>query len=312
MRLRDQERAKALLEKLHAAGRLSGALLLHGPEGVGKTVTAVEFSRGVLCLRDVPWGCGECPSCLHFDRIADAVLSGRWEEISLHEEKNGRRVFLYLMGDHPDFVFLPPSGRSIRVDQIRALREFVPARPALSRRKAVVVDDAHLMTRESANALLKTLEEPPANTLIILTAVSESALLPTILSRTLPVPLEPLPTEVLRELLPDLEEGIHELAQGSYTRARALKEKRELISLAEEFLKGDPLRVYEIAHRAEALEPEEKILFLDLLEDKAYTLLGYDRLEVFLEKLSELREGVFRGIRIALALIALSTLTEDA
>jgi len=316
MRLRDQFRAKELLEKLYRTERVQGALLLHGPEGVGKTTAAVEFSRGVLCLKGEVWGCGECPSCLHFAHVADAVLEGRWEEISLHDERNGRKVFLYLMGDHPDFVFLPPSGQSIRIDQIRALREFIPVKPALSPRKVVVIDDAHLMTRESANALLKTLEEPPPNTLLVLTARSRDALLPTVLSRTYPVAFAPLDAATLRELLPELEEDICELSGGSYTRAKTLREKRELLGYVEDFLRGDPLRVYEIAQRVEKLEVADRLLFVDLVEEKAPALLsqkglGYDRVEMFLERLSELREGIPRGIRMALALTALSALVED-
>ncbi len=316
MHLRDQLRAKELLEKLYRTGRIPSSLLLHGPEGVGKTVAALDFSRGLLCREGKVWGCGGCASCRRFDRIRDAILSGSWEDISLREEQNGRSVFLYLMGDHPDFIFVPPSGQSLKVDQIRALRAFVEAKPALSPRKVAVIDSAHLMTRESANALLKTLEEPPLNTHLILTALSEGSLLPTILSRVHPVALKPLEEKTLLELLPDAEEEVRKLSRGSYTRARLLEEHRDLVRSAEEFTEGDPLRIYEIALQIDRMEPGEKILFTEILEDKLMALfeagkLGYDKLEMLSEKLSELREGIPRGIRTSLALLALSILMEE-
>jgi len=316
MRLKNQHKAKELLEKLYQSEKVPSSLLLHGPQGVGKTLTALEFSRGLLCREGRVWGCGRCVSCTRFDRIRDAVLSGSWEAISLREERNGKSVFLYLRGDHPDFIFVPPSGQSLKIDQIRALRIFVETKPALSARKVAVIDSAHLMTKESANALLKTLEEPPLNTHIILTALSEGTLLSTILSRVYPVALQPLDEKTLLELLPEAEEDIRKLCGGSYIRARLLQEHRELIHVAEEFIGGDPLRTYEIALRMDGMEPEEKILFTEILEDKLVALfeggkLGYDKLEMLSEKLLELREGVPRGIRASLALFALSILMEE-
>ncbi len=316
MLLKDQEKAKRFLERIYRKKRIPSALLFKGPEGVGKTAAALDFSRGLLCLKEEPWGCGSCSSCVPFNRIAEDLFEGKWEKFNYSDEVNGRKVFLYLRGEHPDFIFVPPAGQSLRIDQVRAVKDFVLVKPLMSRRKVVLIDRAEYITRESANALLKILEEPPFYAFIVLVASETANLLPTVLSRVYPVKFDPLDPKTLKELLPTSEENLYPLTEGSYTKAKALIEKPELLKSAEDFFKKDPAKIYEIIQKVEKLNLEDKLLLLDLLEEKIRDLLikgviDYDKFEMLLGRISFIRENITKGIKLGLALVILWELMED-
>lgn len=313
MNLKGQERVKEVLERIQGRDRVPNALLFFGPPGVGKTVASLDFARGILCLSSLPWGCGECASCRHMDRITKTILSEEWDEISLYQEEEGKGVFLYLMGDHPDFVFVPPHGSSVKIDQIRAVREFAYSKPALSKRKVVVIDRSDLMTRESSNALLKVLEEPPAGTHFILVAETKENLPPTVVSRTQQVEFPPLDRETFTQLVDDPD--LYEISGGSVTVAKLIKERSDVLNLVDEFLSFDPLKVYDTAKKLEDTDSKGRDLFFFFLEDRVYRMfregkLSYDDLEVVMRRIAEIREGLPKGIRVDLALYTLYTLME--
>lgn len=139
--------------------RLPHALLLTGPIGSGLTAFAQAFATALLCERPDKTGrraCGDCRSCT-----------------------------LIAAGNHPDLIVVAPEaeGKPIRIDQVRALSDFVSLSCHYGRYKIALVDPADAMNRNAANSLLKTLEEPPAKTLILLVS-SQLMLLPfTIRSR---------------------------------------------------------------------------------------------------------------------------------
>lgn len=158
------------IDRLKAAirsGRLSHAYLFVGPEGVGKALVAQELAKAVLCLAeedDRP--CDECRAC--------------------------RKVS---HGNHPDVrVFAPADGsRFIKIETIRELQREISLKPMEGRYRAFVLDDCHSMTPESSNCLLKTLEEPPDASLLMLVTAKPEALLDTIISRCQPIRFSPLP-----------------------------------------------------------------------------------------------------------------------
>jgi DNA polymerase-3 subunit delta' len=153
------------------------ALLVHGPRGIGKHALALGFAQALLCEspRSDGLACGECPGC----RYAEA-------------------------GQHPDLMRLellvidPEDGTlasvdTIAIDRVRALTEFVQLTSHRQRAKVAVIAPAERMNAAAANALLKTLEEPPAGTFLILVADQPGRLPPTILSRCRRL-AAPLPT----------------------------------------------------------------------------------------------------------------------
>ena len=180
-RILGQRKALDLLERMLDHGRLPHALLFQGPEGVGKGTVARSFAAALLCDRPEPQACGSCPAC----RLVDA-------------------------GAHPDFLLVerlprkPPS-RELRhyviVDQIRQLSRFASMSPRQGPRRVFLIDPADRMNNEAQNALLKTLEEPPGQALLILVAARPRLLLPTVRSRTFHVGFGPLRPAELAEAL---------------------------------------------------------------------------------------------------------------
>ncbi|PJE57438.1 MAG: hypothetical protein COU82_02040 [Candidatus Portnoybacteria bacterium CG10_big_fil_rev_8_21_14_0_10_38_18] len=135
-------------------GKVAHAYLFAGPRGTGKTTVARLLAKAVNCLDNSSFEpCNKCESCL--------------------EIMNGRALDLIEID--------AASNRGI--DEIRELRERVRFTPSRSKFKVFVIDEAHQLTKEAFNALLKTLEEPPAHVIFILATTEPYKMLPTILSR---------------------------------------------------------------------------------------------------------------------------------
>jgi DNA polymerase-3 subunit delta' len=145
---------KVLLRSL-SSGRVAHAFLLAGPEGVGKETAAMSFARALLCSS--PAGGDACGLCRECRQVSS--------------------------GNHPDFYIVEPAGSSIKIEQIRDIQRKVPYLSYQGGRKIFLIRQAEAMTAEAANCLLKTLEEPPADTVFMLISDRPQALLPTILSR---------------------------------------------------------------------------------------------------------------------------------
>lgn len=195
--------------------------------------------------------CGKCPSCLKFES-----------------------------DNYPDFLHLQASGAYIKIDQIRELKKQLTYAPFEGKYRIILIDDIHqsLRGKEAANSLLKSLEEPPPNSIFILTADEAGEILPTILSRCQIIPFYPLPGEEVTRVLE--EEGVDRLtasaltglSEGSLGRARFLA-NREILELRREIagmlINGSPDSpdvdlIFQLSDKAAALKGEVERL-LDLL-----------------------------------------------
>ena len=168
------DRVRGLLARSIQAGRLPPALLLTGPEGVGKKTLALAAARALVCEKGGGMACEECAAC--------------------------RRV---ARGLHPDVTLVEPETATIKIEQVRDMAREVLALPFEGRARAFVMDDAHVMTEQASNALLKSLEEPPATSHVFLVTSAPQALLPTIRSRCQTLRLGPLPPALVESYLTD-------------------------------------------------------------------------------------------------------------
>ncbi len=126
------DRIRGVLVRALRQGRFPNSLLFSGPEGVGKRTLALAAARALLCERGLEGdACGQCRAC---------TRSGR--------------------GLHPDLTIVEPATAAIKIEQVRdAVREILVP-PFEARARAFLIDDAHAMTEQAQNALLKSLEEP--------------------------------------------------------------------------------------------------------------------------------------------------------
>ncbi|MDH5763587.1 MAG: DNA polymerase III subunit delta' [Nitrospinota bacterium] len=175
-----QGQAKHILSQALSHSRLSHAYLFYGPDSIGKKLMAVEFAKALNCLSSAPDNaCGNCDSC----------------------RKIESRV-------HPDFFFLEPTKSTptareaaIKIDEIRELQKKLGFLPYEAKAKVAVVDQVEKMNLQACNAFLKTLEEPPSSTVLILITSNIYKLLPTMISRCQGIRFNPLPPEHIREIL---------------------------------------------------------------------------------------------------------------
>jgi len=202
------QQVRQLMEALRK-GNVPHAMLFTGEDGIGKRTAAVIFAMACLCEarrtypgRDNTNPCGACRSCRNI-----------------------------LSGNHPDVHQVQPSGAHIRIDQVRALCRGLTLKPYEASVRVVLISDAHLMNAESGNALLKVLEEPPADTKIILTAPRTDDLLPTIVSRCRHLRFNPISRNRLETYLmenrgvdPENALIIATLAGGSIGRALSIQD----------------------------------------------------------------------------------------
>jgi DNA polymerase III subunit delta' len=189
------ERLRAALTKALGNGHLSSALLLTGPEGVGKRLLAIELGRTLVCEEQKSDACGRCSSCERVGRALDALRETRERAVAAEEPLE------FNLRLHPDLVVVEPSPETIRVEQARAIVSEVGERAFEGRGRAVIIDDAHALTEQAANALLKSLEEPPDQTHFFLVTSSPEALLPTIRSRCARLRFTALPEALVAKAL---------------------------------------------------------------------------------------------------------------
>ncbi|MCH7479331.1 MAG: DNA polymerase III subunit delta' [SAR324 cluster bacterium] len=173
--IQGQERVIATLRRMIAGGRIPSALLFAGPHNVGKRSTALALAKALNCPEGQGEACGQCPTC----------------------RKIGQGV-------HPDVLLVEPEGQFIRIDQVREVVGSLALNPFEAKKRVVVVAEAERMNPQAAHAFLKTLEEPPADTLIVLCATGAAQLLETIVSRCLPIRFAPLPEEAHGQFGPQL------------------------------------------------------------------------------------------------------------
>lgn len=209
-----QEKVKEHMQNAVRMDKVSHAYIIQGELGAGKEFIAGVFAQAILCENSQEEPCGECRSC----RQA--------------ENKN-----------HPDIIRVThEKPNSIGVEDIRQqLNNDIAIKPYYGPKKIYIIADCEKMTVQAQNALLKTLEEPPAYGVILLLTTNADALLPTILSRCIVLHMRPVEDRKIEDYLikhfqvPDYKAGVcAAFARGNIGKARALAKNEDFEHIKEE------------------------------------------------------------------------------
>ena len=176
------------------SGNISHSYLFVGKAGIGKKQFAKEIAKKVMCLRDE-----KCETCQKLNA-----------------------------NSNPDFQIIDPDGKSIKIEQIRNMQSKILEKPIISSKKVYIIDNSELMSEESQNCLLKTLEEPPEYAMIILISSNENRIIQTIKSRCIIVRFEDLTNEEISKYLNTQDIDIIKLCDGSLEKADHIQEKKEI------------------------------------------------------------------------------------
>lgn len=179
------ENIKSEILKVLEAKRAAQGYIFEGKKGIGKTMMAKIFAAALFCLNFNKEPCEKCPNCMKMKS-----------------------------GNHPDFYWMEPEGNSIKNKQIETFHQFITLKPFLGEKKIIVIKDAHAMTISAQNKILKTLEEPPGDAVIIFVTDQIRSLLPTVISRCQVFSFQRLSKETISSFLMDNYELSEEKAKG--------------------------------------------------------------------------------------------------
>jgi DNA polymerase III subunit delta' len=299
-RIVGNQRAREVLLRMLAQGRVPGALLFAGEEGVGKRLFALELAKALNCR--TPRGieaCDECSACVRIARLAT---------------EGGAADSLITWSEHQDVGLVRPEKRFITVDQARAVERETNFRPYEGRARILIIEEADKLNPQAGNALLKTLEEAPPTAHLILLTTRPASLLPTIRSRCQLVRFAPLTAKEIEEHLVKTKQraGVEarlaaQLAEGRLGRALALnlddyKRQRDAMLAVLDAIAARPDRVQLLraaeelsdAKRKDDYEPSLDVLAL-LIHD-AWRLALDTRAQIvnddIRERLAKLAAGV--------------------
>lgn len=184
------EQIKRTLRHLLVKGRVPNSLLFAGDDGIGKRQFAIELVKSFICLEPVDYeACNQCPAC----RRSGEFIFPKPDDRDAH-----KRV---TFSSHPDVGTVIPYNRNILVDAVRHLESEAYFRPYEAAARFFIIDDADKMNDSASNALLKTLEEPPASTHIFLITSRVESLLPTIRSRCQTLRFAPVADDEIEKFL---------------------------------------------------------------------------------------------------------------
>ncbi len=267
------EEIKSFLKEVIEKGNFSHSYLFSGPQGVGKHTAAIFFSAALNCQFK---GCGVCPSCVKA-----------------------------LNGNHPDILSIKPEGNFIIIDQIREIQHEALLKPFEGKIKAYIIDESESLTLQAANALLKSLEEPPPNLIYILIASQPESLPETIISRCQIIKFKSIPQAQISQILRrkyNLSSGEIELytrlSQGILGKAIELVQRDGLSDLRRKIFRSikvipqaDTLKLLDLA---EEFYLEGKKFFRELKERQGEEKTFLEGLAISSSHLSHIRRVLER------------------
>lgn len=249
------QRPIALLQRAIKNEKVVNSYLFLGSEGIGKKFMALQFAKALNCLGEEAEKGNACDRCSSCKKIDHAL--------------------------HPDVLLIEPQGQNIKIDQVRQLQRGLAYRPYEGKRRVCILTAADRMAPNMSNILLKTLEEPPLHTVIVLLANNSAFILPTILSRCQLIRFNPLATPLVSKWLSE-NKGLHE------------EEARLLASLSE----GSPGKALEIQEEMRQIPREEL-----LKEWMGLKSLSPERIGSWVGSLPSERENLLLILEVAKTLL---------
>jgi DNA polymerase-3 subunit delta' len=227
-----------------------------GEQGIGKRLIANQFAKMILCQEYDLHECNTCKSCLEFDG-----------------------------GNNPDFVFIEPDGRIIKIGQIREMQNKIVEKPIISNKKVYIINDADLMTKEAQNCLLKTLEEPPEYIVIILIVSNENKMLTTIKSRCMKIHFEKIDDNEIQKFLlekceiQNISQNIIRMCDGSIGKCIDIKDKLDDYLILEKIFLNFGNSLTSVVNSAEILYKNKDNIndYLDYINVILYNLTNENK-----------------------------------
>ncbi|MGE5329359.1 MAG: DNA polymerase III subunit delta' [Deltaproteobacteria bacterium] len=252
-----QEKIKSTLKDIIQSGKLSHAYMFEGADGMGKSTLARIFAQAALCRNFEKAPCGECSSCTKLSN-----------------------------SNHPDFYTISPKGLSIGVDEVRKLQENIIIKPIESEKKVYIIEQADKMTEQAQNCLLKTLEEPPGDSLLILCVQSTANMLKTIKSRCVSLKFDIYKDEEIKAVL-----RMHDI------------DNEESLELASVFSQGILSKAFLVVSEEFMRVREEIICFLSNLhgsriEDLLKTASYLDSKKEFIQHIFDIISSWYRDLAV--------------
>ncbi len=226
--------------------------LFHGIEGVGKELAAVALAQALVCEKGKGQGCGSCAACKRVGTRTHPDVVWLMPEAELVARK---------LAGRSDFDHTP--SKDIRVEQVRDLCERLTLKPLEARFKVALIISAHAMNPQAQNALLKTLEEPPAQTVLVLVSSQPDKLLPTVRSRCAQLKFAPLPAAFIESYLKK-EAGL-DAATAKRVAAHSFGSLKTALSLDVDAVKAREA----LTAAFDALQPDDARPWLDFAETQA-------------------------------------------
>jgi DNA polymerase-3 subunit delta' len=267
-----QERAITTLRETLRSNRIPNAYLFEGPWGVGKTRTALALAAALVCRTESDEACGVCDACVRVGRFQHPDVRFLFPVMTDADDPESIGETLTEVANDPHYVFTYEKASSIRIAITRDILRELAFRPYEGRRRVIVMRDADRMREDQYSAMLKSLEEPGASTLWVLTTARPNRLPPTIRSRCLKVRFRALTEAEIEGYLTErvglggsASRLLAALASGSLARALTLRGEN-VAALRDDALRalgaansGEPGRILAAASEAASWTNREKM-----------------------------------------------------
>lgn len=233
------EEVKEILRNSVKLNKILHSYMFIGQVGIGKTLFAKEFAKMILCQDTDNKPCNKCKSCLELQN-----------------------------NNHPDFILIEPEDSKIKIEQIRNIQSKLLEKPIISNKKVYIIKEADTMTKEAANCLLKTLEEPPEYITIILIGSNENMFLNTIKSRCTKIYFNKIDDQTLKQFLEEnytcdnMTDNMLKACDGSISKAISINEKIDIYKEIEKiFLNIEKFSLLDVLNKIEYLYKNKEDIY---------------------------------------------------